>query len=89
MAAKNGRKQIFGKRAKRYCIYPRGQKFHQNNSISTISEINVFMSFMHKLKMNGKSSGIMIFGKKYKMTLQIPCQSNISSKSFHLAPLLK
>ena len=49
MAAKTGRKMIFGKVSSRVCVYPVCQKFSKSLS-GSISEINAFLLFQRQEK---------------------------------------
>ena len=62
-----------------FCIlfrYPAGQKFHQNHSISPLSEINLFLHFMQKLRWLPRMVGKLFWEKSAVDSADIPRVKN-------------
>ena len=83
MATKNGRKMISGKNHQLTLLLPcLGVKFFDQIAVShTVSQINAFLRFTQKFKTAAKNGRKTIFGKTRQLTLGIPWNSKILTKS--------
>ena len=80
MAAKSGRKTIFGEKLPVNSADILGVK---NFALShTVSEINTILRFKQKFKMAAKNGGKTIFGKSLEYTLQVTWGSKICRNCF-------
>ena len=79
-------KRYLGKVTSRLCIYPAGQKHGQNRPILHRFQDKCAFAFYVKMQDGCQKWRKAIFAKSCQLTLQIPCGSEILSKSIYLTP---